>query len=329
MYCSNCGKRLDDGVAFCTECGTKVAVLQDAPLPDTVPLTRPVVPATPTKGKKVSGGVKAVAVVGALVAVILVVAGVGLLSGWFGMAGSSSDADDPAAAAEGNVVEISVERIDSSAFPEVVLYVSMTDPQGGEYEPGIAEIVVHEYTDPDELYRAKGVTVSVPNKNAKGDERLIRLAYDSPRGPDADAARTVRVSLSPDSDYSGSAEADYTPEPSSPQPDDEGERRDESKDDSKDSGYIIPESNTRYLTEADLEGLSVEELFYARNEIFARYGRGFQNELLQKHFSEQPWYTQRYTPSEFDAMPSPLNDYERKNVDLIRQREEKLGSPYL
>lgn len=93
--------------------------------------------------------------------------------------------------------------------------------------------------------------------------------------------------------------------------------------------YIIPGSNTRYLSESDLIDLDDYELYLARNEIFARHGRGFNNEDLRAYFSQMPWYQQRYTAEQFDSMPSPLNDYELKNSQLIREYEKLIGSPYV
>lgn len=93
--------------------------------------------------------------------------------------------------------------------------------------------------------------------------------------------------------------------------------------------YIIPDSNTRYLSESDLIDLDDYELYLARNEIFARHGRGFNNEDLRTYFNQMPWYQQRYTPEQFDSMPSPLNDYELKNSQLIREYEKWIGSPYV
>ncbi len=43
--------------------------------------------------------------------------------------------------------------------------------------------------------------------------------------------------------------------------------------------YVLPDSSTRYLTKADLEGLTKEECRIARNEIYARYGES----LMMKH----------------------------------------------
>lgn len=94
-------------------------------------------------------------------------------------------------------------------------------------------------------------------------------------------------------------------------------------------GYVLPESDVRLYTHDELAELTVWELFVARNEIFARHGRGFSNQDLAAHFASCPWYDARYTPEEFDAMPSLLNEYERQNAEAIRVVEEEKGSPYL
>ena len=41
----------------------------------------------------------------------------------------------------------------------------------------------------------------------------------------------------------------------------------------KDRDYILPESDSKYLTEADIAGLTLKEINYAKNEIYARHGR--------------------------------------------------------
>lgn len=54
--------------------------------------------------------------------------------------------------------------------------------------------------------------------------------------------------------------------------------------------YIIADSSTRLLTEADLQGLSKAQLDLARNEIFARHGRTFKKQELQSYFESKSWY---------------------------------------
>ena len=46
MFCSNCGKQLEDNVAFCPECGTKMAVASAAPVAETPVTETPVVEAS-------------------------------------------------------------------------------------------------------------------------------------------------------------------------------------------------------------------------------------------------------------------------------------------
>ena len=87
-------------------------------------------------------------------------------------------------------------------------------------------------------------------------------------------------------------------------------------------GMLIPDSDSRYLTEDDLKGFTAEELRIARNEIYARYGRKFSDTKLQEHFNSMDWYFPLTEPGDFDE--SMLNDYEVKNLELIAKYEKKV-----
>lgn len=89
------------------------------------------------------------------------------------------------------------------------------------------------------------------------------------------------------------------------------------------SEYILPDSNSRYLTNADLEGLSAEQLRIARNEIYARHGRKFADAGLQAHFNSCSWYSGTVEPAAFTE--SMLNEYEVANRDLIVAYETAKG----
>ena len=87
-----------------------------------------------------------------------------------------------------------------------------------------------------------------------------------------------------------------------------------------DMGYSIPDSSTRYLTRAELEVLSSEQLRYVRNEIYARHGRIFTSPDLREYFESQDWYHGTIQPEDFrDTM---LNEIERANVRLITEIED-------
>ena len=86
--------------------------------------------------------------------------------------------------------------------------------------------------------------------------------------------------------------------------------------------YIIPYSNTRALTDADLDHLSEWELKLARNEIYARHGRRFKDPELQSYFDKQSWYNGIYDPTDFDKNHSnELSTLEKKNAEYILQYE--------
>lgn len=91
----------------------------------------------------------------------------------------------------------------------------------------------------------------------------------------------------------------------------------------KTSEYVIEDSASRYLTDADVKGLTLQEINYAKNEIYARHGRRFNSKELQDYFDSTSWYVGKYSPEDFDQNYSGkmLNDYEKKNAEFLRDKE--------
>ena len=87
--------------------------------------------------------------------------------------------------------------------------------------------------------------------------------------------------------------------------------------------YIIPNSDSRYISTSELESLNGYELDAAINEIYAREHRKFKDPEIQRYFNEKSWYDGYIEPDDFKE--SMLNDYERKNVDTIVNYLKKLG----
>lgn len=87
--------------------------------------------------------------------------------------------------------------------------------------------------------------------------------------------------------------------------------------------YIIYDSDSRYLTEEDLENLTKDELSLARNEIYARHGRIFDTEELQTYFDNKDWYEPLIDADSFEE--EMLNEYEKANVKFIRKFEKQLN----
>lgn len=95
---------------------------------------------------------------------------------------------------------------------------------------------------------------------------------------------------------------------------------------SADEDYIFPYSDSQYLTKEDLKGMSYQEVWLAKNELYARHGRMFNNEELQEYFDSCSWYIREYTPEEWDELGDRyfFNDYEIENRNLLKKREDKL-----
>lgn len=86
--------------------------------------------------------------------------------------------------------------------------------------------------------------------------------------------------------------------------------------------YIFPNSSTEYLTDADVSGLSAQDLKIARNEIIARHGRIFDSPDLKAHFESKSWYHGTISPADFDAnINSYLSKLEFANIDMIKKYE--------
>lgn len=102
-------------------------------------------------------------------------------------------------------------------------------------------------------------------------------------------------------------------------------KEDEEKESDLTADYIIPDSDTKLLTDADIQGLTAQELNYAKNEIYARHGRMFDSAELQEYFDSKSWYKAEYPADEFDEESGTiLNQTEKKNADFLRDAENEL-----
>ncbi len=85
----------------------------------------------------------------------------------------------------------------------------------------------------------------------------------------------------------------------------------------------MPASNTKLLTSSDIAGLSLKELNYAKNEIYARHGRKFDSNELRTYFESKSWYEGKYSAADFDTNYSAriLSETERKNAEFLKNAE--------
>jgi hypothetical protein len=88
------------------------------------------------------------------------------------------------------------------------------------------------------------------------------------------------------------------------------------------SDYVISDSSTRVIAEAELINLTPWQLKVARNEIYARHGRSFADKDLQCYFAKKSWYK---VDTNFNS--SILSSTENKNIATIQAYENKINSP--
>ena len=90
------------------------------------------------------------------------------------------------------------------------------------------------------------------------------------------------------------------------------------------SEYIFADADTRYLTQEEVDKLSLQAVCYAKNEIYARHGRKFLSTELQEYFNDKSWYQGTVEAEKFS--PSVFNKYESDNIQILVKAEEKLRS---
>lgn len=90
--------------------------------------------------------------------------------------------------------------------------------------------------------------------------------------------------------------------------------------------YIIADSNSRYLSNDDVKNLSIQQINYAKNEIYARRGRKFASRELQEYFNSKSWYNGTIDPAAFDEnYRNYFNDYEIKNTEFLSKVEYSMS----
>ena len=312
---------------------------------DTAPINVPLPPSIPQDGILYPGkpvqhrGAGRTALVAAGVVAVLVVA---VLVGWMVASGGLfSAASDNQAMQTDNVptadtttltpLKLQISAVNAEAYPTVVVdfTIAATD---GAFDASVltpADFTVSE-TGAD---GGSAMAATVERFTASGNG-ACRLVYSSAlTGKVASGARTVSVALDELSGYAGATSTTailVSDADNADDKDDEGKSAADVEAALSDpAGYVLPDSATHAYDASELEDYSDWELCLARNEIFARHGRGFSSADLQDYFDGKSWYSEQYTPEEFDAMSSPLSDVEAANVATIRSVEESRGSAYL
>lgn len=320
MFCPNCGKEIQDSSVFCPECGTRIDGA-----------TQKIAGASTAGAAQPRPGHGVPAVVVALVAIVAIVAiavGAGVIPNLAQSSGGAAVQQDAEALGE---LTVQVTGSDVSSCPSIVVTISVVDG-AGDPATGLA---VSDFAISEKGGDGSSATATIRDLVSNGGG-VYQLVFQSGIPAGSTALRSVTIAAA-GADHTWDA-VGFTYNPPA-QKDDSAQSSDAGQTkvvviqpvvehlDAAD--YILPNSDKVYYSRSDFAGLSDWELYVARNEIYARYGREFKNDDLARYFARKSWYVARYAPEEFDSMPSPLNAYEKHNVDELLSYEKSIGSQYI
>ena len=348
MYCPNCGSEIGNDSVFCEFCGERIdgdadqtTVRQPVEQPDPQPVEQPASQSVARQqAKTVSGrmiaGVVAAALIAGGAAAYAVQSGLGNQGASETATANAATANDATA----SKLSLSVTATDTSSYPKITATIKAADSAGA----GVTDLSLSNFAVTE-----GGSTVAVSNVVSNGGG-VYQLTYESTGSDDSTDPRTAGIAAAGTKYTWDAIGFTYNPptnktESSSSSSSDTSSKSDTSSgaattnvivvDSSKpvvqhidSSDYILPNSDKLYYSTSDLTGLSDWELYVARNEIYARHGRAFHNDDLQRYFSRKTWYTQLYSADEFDSKVT-LNSYEKKNAETILAYEKSIGSQYI
>lgn len=318
-FCKSCGAPLKPGAAFCTACGAKVtAETQQKPEEKTAgqpsvpaaPKAAPQQPAQQQPAPKKKGYLPVIIVVAVLLCI-----GIAAAVLKFTVFSTPADAkmaeETPDTAVQEDteaIKEVDSEQIDSSDADLIA--------DGAVSLQGTVKIS----TD-NRLFLDWGEPKSILLK--EGDDEFVRLnevssAYLQNAGVDGDLWSELplkqEVLITGKLKLDGSQlilKAEKMTDPN-------GNAIVTEVEEAK-SEEILPESDSRLLTQQDVAGLSLQQINYAKNEIYARHGRKFASKELQDYFNAQSWY--HGTVDAADFKESVLSDVEKKNAEFLAEVE--------
>lgn len=328
-YCPRCGAQLSPGAQFCSSCGQALTPPSPtAPLPaqGPAPAGPPVpAPAQPPPGyayaqpAPVRSSSNSTAIVLLVVFLGILVIGGALVIGIFIMKGRTAPAPGSTSVASTPVGETPLSPGPETTSPGAEIPPA-TPPRTGVTPPP---------PEPPASPPSRPARVAVPNVVglSKTDaERTLEATggfqpnYNPARYSDRYGAGTIIAQSPAPGTIAESGDAVYLVESlgiSAPKPPPPPPHRPRTGGGS----YIIPGSDSHYLHGGELYGLSNWQLTLARNEIYARHGRPFDNPHIRAYFLKQPWYSPDSSFTE-----SRLSKVERTNAEFIRDWQvDKFG----
>ncbi len=277
------------------------------------------------KSKKglVIGIIAAVVLIGALAAVGVV----GMQQGWFkGFGGNSAESTTTATSADQKATQAASTASTQAATDNEQ---SATTADNGNTEEAPSNVVGTFYDYASLVLEAQGFKVEIG-----GYEQSDYYEYGYVIAMSPDSSETLKkgstVTLTISSGLSENAAQSNNDEQNNENDNNDGDSAEsedtanESSAEAANASYSSFDGNNSYLTRAEVNNMSREELNLALNEIYARRGRIFKDSSLSAYFNAQSWYTPKYDADEF-AKNVVFNDYEEKNLALLRQVQVEKG----
>ena len=292
MYCPECGKMIPDNENICPECGCNVSFESEA------------IRKKPVKKPYRGGGAIAAGIIAAAI-------GVAALEGaWFfllapkraALTGAADAAATVKQTAPVNVAEITAAPLESIAVSAPAEADTLPDP-AAPADNGATETPQAQENTPaaPEAPAAQSVSQE-PAAQAENQEAAPQAE------PAGESESQNKAPAQPTTPPQPEAAAEQSSKPAASS---EGKTR---------NSYILPNSDTEYVTEEMLDKLKPNQVRAARNEIYARHGYIFKSEDLQKWFSSQQWYNG--TVSDISVIEAELSELEWRNIEFINKYEE-------
>lgn len=315
MRCTHCGAEVSSDSRFCTSCGTAV---ESAPMPTNgqAPDQSPEPARCPACGAATEAGTRFCTVCGAMLEPV---------------------ATEPTPLSDDPIDNIGTQPIGAVPAARTSLDRTVAAPRIAA-EPAAASSAVADAASnvpaaapqpskqpvPSALWVLLGVVIAVL---IAGGVYLALTLFSAGEAKEANNGAGATVATQSNGDEDGNENADEPQADTGNSSHTSSSAVNTATDAIAQDGYILPESSQRVYAESELEGMSARDLYIARNEIYARHGRSFQNDDLREHFSQLSWYTPTYTPENFDANVT-LSDIELANIDVIVKVEQEMGSPW-
>ena len=170
-----------------------------------------------------------------------------------------------------------------------------------------------------ELEKELDVVVEDPIKRPGTEEEKDPSEAETEQTDETEPETETEQTDDPTEEEQPTEEQEEQPEEEAPAQEQEEEPKEEKPSVSQ-TEWFFPDSSERLLTDADVVGLSKAELQIARNEIYARHGRKFNNPDLQAWFNSCSWYNGTVAPGDFDEQ-AVFNATELANVYFLKEKE--------